>query len=131
MEQPPYGQPVNDQPPLAGPTQDDRRWAMLCHLAALAGLFVPLALNIVGPLVVWLFKREESAFVDDQGKEAINFNITASIVLFLLSWTVFLLVTIPLLAIVAVAWFVLVLIAMLRANSGIAYRYPLTWRVIR
>ena len=51
-------------------------WAGFCHLAALAGYVVPMVGNIVGPLVVWLMKKEEYPLVDDQGKESINFQIS-------------------------------------------------------
>jgi uncharacterized Tic20 family protein len=67
--------------------KDARTWATICHLSALIMLVgVPLG-NILGPLVVWLAKRQESEFVDDQGKEALNFQITftlCEIVLFIL-----------------------------------------------
>src|SRR5688572_10608492 len=69
-----YGYPG----PYTGPTPtpDDRTWGMLAHLAALAGFIVPVVGNIVGPLIVWLTKKEQQPFVDDQGKESLNFQIT-------------------------------------------------------
>ena len=51
---------------------------MLCHLSSLAGSVIPFG-NIVGPLVVWLIKKDEYAFVDDQGKESLNFQISITI----------------------------------------------------
>src|SRR5580700_2400867 len=60
---------------LRAPAQDERTWGMLAHLAAFAGLLVPLG-SLLGPLVVWLIRRDRSEFVADQGKEALNFNIT-------------------------------------------------------
>jgi len=59
-------------------TKDDRTWAMLCHLSGLAGYVVPFG-NIFGPLIIWLIKRDQSWFVDDQGKEALNFQISWAI----------------------------------------------------
>ncbi len=60
------------------PKPEERSLGLACHLLALAGLVVPFG-NILGPLIMWLVKKDESAFVDDQGKEALNFNITISI----------------------------------------------------
>jgi len=55
--------------------QEERNWGMFCHLAALAGFIIPLG-NVIGPLVIWLMKKDESQFVDDQGKESVNFQIS-------------------------------------------------------
>jgi uncharacterized Tic20 family protein len=57
------------------PPSSARQWAMGCHLVALTGYFIPIA-SIVAPLVIWLLKREESAFIDDQGKESVNFQLS-------------------------------------------------------
>jgi uncharacterized Tic20 family protein len=58
------------------PRADERTWAMWCHLAAFVGMLgVPLG-NIVGPVVAWQIKREESAFVDEHGRESVNFQIS-------------------------------------------------------
>ena len=51
---------------------ESRMWAMLAHLSALLGAFVlPLVGGIVAPLLIWLIKRDEMSFVDDQAKEAL------------------------------------------------------------
>ena len=68
------------------PPGDERNLAMFCHLAALAGYLMPFG-NILGPLIIWLVKREESPIVDDQGKESLNFQIT---------WTIFFCITVVL-----------------------------------
>jgi hypothetical protein len=59
---------------------EERNWAMTCHLASFAGYVLPLG-NIIGPLVAWLMKRDEFPLVDDQGKEALNFQISMTIYL--------------------------------------------------
>jgi len=56
-------------------------WGMFCHLSTLCGYVMPFG-NILGPLVVWLIKKDEYPLVDDQGKEALNFQISITI------WTV-------------------------------------------
>ena len=58
--------------------KDERMWAMLCHLSALAGFVVPFG-SIIGPLIVWLIKRDEMPVVDVHGKKALNFQITMAI----------------------------------------------------
>ena len=68
--------PFSDKP--AGGSSDERMWGMLCHLSTFAGYLVPFG-NISGPLIVWLVKKDEYAFVDDQGKESLNFQISITI----------------------------------------------------
>ena len=109
---------------------DERQMAMFTHLAALAGLVFPLG-NIIGPLVLWLIKKDTMPFVNDQGKEALNFNITIA-----LAWLVsliLLLIFIGYILMVAlfVLWFVFLIIAAIKASEGEAYRYPFTIRFIR
>ena len=130
--------------------KDARTWATICHLSALIMLVgVPLG-NILGPLVVWLAKRQENEFVNDQGKEALNFQITfalCEIVLFIL---IFLLVfgaplhyqpfsILPVsffpAMLIMMALFILniglVIMAAIRSNEGISYRYPFTLRIVK
>jgi hypothetical protein len=116
--------------PAAMPTQDERTWAMVAHLAALGFFIVPFG-NILGPLVVWLAKRDQSTFVALHAKEALNFNIT-----FLLGALVcglLLVFSIGILfgAMLFVFWLVMTIIAALKANEGAAYRYPFTVRLVK
>jgi uncharacterized protein len=126
--------PVNYQTPGAlapiETNKDARLWAMLCHLGALAGYIIPMG-NIIGPLVFWLIKRNDYPFVDEQGKEALNFQITvlmAAVVCFLL---MFVLIGIPLLIALGITDLVLVIIAAIKANNGEHYRYPFAIRLIK
>ena len=137
---PPAPEPA---PPAPGiPPQDERQWAMFAHLSALLGGIVTSGWAgsigcFIGPLVIWLVKKDTLPFVDDQGKEALNFNITVGIVflcLFLLSIMTLglgLIITVPLMVIVGIAWLVLTIIAAMKANEGVAYRYPFTLRLIK
>ncbi len=105
-----------------------KNWAVAAHLSALVGLLgIP---PLVGPLVVWLLKRDVHPFVDEAGKEALNFNITFFIYLIVSALSIFLLIGIVLLPIVAVAWLVLVVVAAVRTSEGTSYRYPLTIRFV-
>jgi uncharacterized protein len=104
---------------------------MLAHLSALAGLVAPLVGIVIGPLALWLAKREESEFVAGHAKEALNFNI--SVLLGALACLVLTLVFIGVLlgAALFVAWLVLVLIAAIKASEGHTYRYPFTLRLVK
>lgn len=110
--------------------KDARTWGMLAHLAALVQLIgIP---TIVGPLVVWLIKKNEMPFVDDQGKEALNFHITVWIAALVLTPTICLAgIGILLLMALGLAALVFAVIAAMKANEGIAYRYPFTLRLVK
>ena len=103
--------------------------ALLCYLISFVGFFVPFG-NIVGPLVVWLVKREQSPFVDHHGKEAINFQISLTIYALASLLLMLILVGFLLLPAVVVFGIVMVIIAAVRANEGVEYRYPLTIRLV-
>jgi hypothetical protein len=103
---------------------------MVAHLAALGFFVVPFG-NILGPLIVLLIKREHSPFVALHAKEALNFNIT-----FLLGAIVcclLLVISIGILfgALLFVFWLVMTIIAALKANEGLAYRYPFSVRLVK
>lgn len=103
-------------------------WAMLCHLSALiAYVGVPLG-HIIGPLVVWLIKKDQYPLVDDQGKEALNFQISVTIYGILAGFLIFLFVGFLLLPAVILFDLVMIIVAAVKANQGIAYRYPLCIR---
>lgn len=108
---------------------ESRMWAMLAHLSALSGFVIPFG-NIIGPLVIWLVKRDEMSFVNDQAKEALNFNISMTIYMVVAGVLVFVLIGIPLLIVLGIAWLVLAILAAVKANEGTAYRYPLTLRLV-
>jgi uncharacterized protein len=116
--------------PLPELTKDARTWAMLCHLSALVGLMGGIAM-FVGPLIIWLLKRDEHPFIDDQGKESLNFQISMLIYILLLVPLCCVMVGFFLLAALALANIVLVIIASIKANDGVVYRYPLTLRLIK
>lgn len=123
-------QPVDpEQPPVVDPKQA-KLWGMLCHLLGFATFVVPLG-NILGPLVIWLVKKDEIPFVDDQGKESLNFQITMTICA-VVSWlTCLFFVGFILLPAVLIFWFIMTIIGAINANDGKRYRYPLTIRFIK
>jgi len=112
------------------PTESERTWGMLAHLSALAGLVVPLVGIVLGPLAVWLVKRDESQFVAGHAKEALNFNI--SVLLGALACMLLMLVFVGFLLGTAlfIAWLVNLLIAAIKASEGHTYRYPFALRLV-
>lgn len=120
----------NSQVPVPTPSYEVRHGAMLCHLAAFLGFVFPFG-SVVGPLILWQMKKEKDAFIDDQGKEALNFQITVAIAWMACIVLAFAVVGFFLMFALAVATIVLTIIGSIKANKGIPYRYPLTWRVIK
>jgi uncharacterized Tic20 family protein len=128
-EQPP-GDAGNSPPPQLS-QQDARMWATVAHLAGfLMYTAIPFA-SILGPLVVWMLKRQQSAYVDDQGKEAVNFQISMALYAILLVPTVCIGIGVFLLPALGVVHVILMVIAALKANAGENYRYPLTIRFVK
>jgi uncharacterized Tic20 family protein len=118
---------VGSAPP---PNRDQNTWAMLCHLSALAGFVIPFG-NIIGPLVIWMIKKDEFPLVADQGKEALNFQISMTIFYIISIILIIVLIGIILLIGLGIFSLIMTIIAMVKANEGVAYRYPLCIRFIK
>jgi len=128
-------------PPDGMVNAEERQWAMFAHLSALAGGLLTSAIGgwgfFIGPLVIWLMKKDTMPFVADQAKEALNFNITVSgiflilLILSLLTLGLGFLVTAPIMLILGIGALVLIIIAAMKANQGIAYRYPFAIRLVK
>jgi uncharacterized Tic20 family protein len=107
--------------------KDARMWAMFCHLVGLAVILpvIPLFGGAIGALIIWQVKKDDFPFVDEQGREALNFQISILIYVFVAALT--LCVGIGALLVPAVIIFdiVFVIIAAIKANNGFHYRYPL------
>lgn len=112
------------------PTQDERTWGMLAHLLAFAFFICPLG-NVIGPLIVWLVKRDQMPFVDDQGKEALNFNISVVLAAVVCGALVFVLIGILLGVALFIFWLSMTIIAGIKAGEGVRYRYPFTLRLVK
>ncbi|MFA5684440.1 MAG: DUF4870 domain-containing protein [Lysobacteraceae bacterium] len=118
-------------PPLpSGPSAESRQWAMFAHLSALIGFLIPFG-NVLGPLVIWQIKKNEMAFVDDQGKEALNFQITVLIAVVACLVLSVVLIGFLLLPLVGIAALVFTIIGGIKANNGETYRYPFTLRLVK
>jgi uncharacterized Tic20 family protein len=120
----------DSQTPLPLPSREARQWAMFCHLAAFLGLIFPFG-NLLGPLILWQLKKETDPFIDAQGKEALNFQITVALAAVVCFMLIIVVIGFPLLMLVGVGALVLTIIAGIKANEGVAYRYPFTWRLIK
>ena len=107
-----------------------RNSAVAAHLSTFAGLVVPFG-SVIGPLAVWLTRRDRDPSIDQAGREALNFGITIAIYGAVLLVAALMLVGIPLLVVGVVAWVVLGSLAAVKASEGQAYRYPLTMRLVR
>lgn len=103
---------------------DQRLWATLAHAGA-------IILGFIAPLVVWLVQKGKGQFVEEQSKEALNFQILvliAGVAAGILSFIGIGLILYPL---IWVANLVFCIMAAIAANKGEAYRYPLNWRIIK
>lgn len=127
-DQTPADRPAPDTPPTAAPNSDSTTWAIASHLSALVQVFgIPAP---IGPLVVWLLKKDEDPFVAYHAKEALNFNISFFIYGAVAALSMLLLIGFVLLPAVLITWLVLMIIATIRASEGKHYQYPLTIRFV-
>ena len=124
--------PFSTNRPVVEQNKEAKQWAMFCHLAALAGILgIPFG-TILGPLIIWLIKKDEFEFVREQGREALNFQI---------SMTVYGLICVPFVCLAGIGIFLLVgigivdlifvIIAAINVSDGKPYSYPLTIRFIK
>ena len=119
------------EPGAAGPSKNERQWAMGCHLSALAGYVFPPAV-VIAPLVLWLLKREDGAFIDDQGREALNFQVSILIYIFgsIILIPVLGLGVLLLVGVIAFD-FICIIAAAIKASEGSVFRYPACIRLIK
>jgi len=113
-------------PPADDAPQDQRTLALLAHLLGIVTGFI-------GALIIWLISKDDASkgFVTDQAKEALNFQITI-LIAFVVAWILmFVLIGLLLFPLIAIANLVLCILAAVKANGGVAYRYPFTLRLIK
>ena len=114
--------------------KDARTWGMLCHLAGLGWLIfwlVPFIGGVICPLILWQIKKNEYSFVDEQGKEAVNFQISMLIYWIVAALLCFTCIGVVLVPIVFVVDVVLAIVAAIKAGEGRSYRYPFCIRFIK
>jgi uncharacterized Tic20 family protein len=106
------------------PTSDERTMAILSHVLALVA-------NIIGPLIIYLIKKDESSYVKEHAKESLNFQISMAILAFISIPLTFIIIGAFMLLGIGILTLVCVIIASVRASDNKLYRYPLNFRLIK
>ncbi|MGD9126079.1 MAG: DUF4870 domain-containing protein [Planctomycetia bacterium] len=119
---------MNNNPQGSIPDSEAKTLAMWMHLSTFAGALVGFPL--LGPLIFWLIVKDKHPFLDDQGKEALNFGISMMIYSLVTIALCFVLIGFALLPVLAIIGIVFPIIAAVKSNGGEWYRYPLTIRLI-
>ena len=105
-------------------SETERNWAMFCHLAAFAGFFVPFG-GVIGPLVIWLSKRDESTWINENGKSSLNFQLSILLYMILVAPLCLIIIGIPILIMLGTLKIICIIIASVKASKGEEFRYPL------
>jgi uncharacterized Tic20 family protein len=109
----------------------ERTYAMLCHLTSLV-MFVGVPFgNIIGPLIIWLIKKDEYPLVDEHGKESLNFQISMTIYMMVSGLLIIVVIGLILLPALLIAELILVIMAAVKVSDGEKYQYPFTIRFLR
>jgi uncharacterized Tic20 family protein len=125
-------QPTSSPPPApaSSTSSEVRTWSVLCHASALLGLFFHFFGHLLGPLIVWLIKRDASAEIDANGKESLNLQNSMLIYDIVAGILCIVLIGIPILIALWVLNTVFVIIASVKTSNGEFYRYPFTIRFL-
>jgi uncharacterized Tic20 family protein len=105
-------------------TETERNWSMLCHLSAFAGFFFPFG-GIIGPLICWLTRKDESEWVNVNGRNSLNFQLSILLYIVLAVPLCFIIIGFPIIIMLGILKFVCVIIASVKAPKGELFRYPL------
>jgi len=106
-------------------TQSERDWAMFCHLSAFAGYFFPFG-GILGPIICWISRKDESEWVNFNGKSSLNFQLSLLLYTVLAIPLCFIIVGIPVLIFLFILEIVCIIVASIRAAKGEVFKYPLS-----
>jgi uncharacterized protein len=105
-------------------SETERNWAMFCHLAGFAGFLVPFG-GIIGPLVIWLSKRDDSTWVNENGKASLNFQLSMLLYMILAAPLCLIIIGIPIIMILGTLKIVFIIMGTVKASRGEEFRYPL------
>jgi uncharacterized protein len=105
-------------------TESERNWAMFCHLSAFAGFFFPFG-GIIGPLICWLSKKDESVWVLINGRNSLNFQLSILLYIVLAIPLCFIIVGIPIVIFLGTLKVICIVIASVKASKGEYFKYPL------
>lgn len=106
-------------------SESERNWAMLCHLSAFAGFFFPFG-GIIGPLICWFSRKDESLWVDENGKASMNFQLSVLLYIVLAIPLCFILVGIPIILFLGLLKIICIVVASIKASKGERFKYPVT-----
>lgn len=116
---------------MTATTQEQRKWGMAIHLAALTGLLLPLGL-VLGPMIVWMLKKNDSAYLDSQGKKALNFQLTILIIAFVFAVLSILVRPVISIAFMAgMAGIVFAIMASIKTYKGKDFNYPFSLKIFK
>lgn len=126
---PDSNQTMNSSTSSGVQNQDERMFAMFCHLSALIGFVFPFG-NIIAPLVIWILKKDQYPMVNEHGKESINFQINMTIYFIASVILIFFLIGIPIMIVLGLFELIAIVIAAVQANDGKLFRYPMAFRFL-
>ena len=105
--------------------ESERNWAMLCHLSSFAGYFFPFG-GVIGPLICWLSKKDESEWVNINGRNSLNFHLSMLLYIVLAAPLCLIIIGIPIIFALVTLKLICVIIASVKAAKGELFRYPLS-----
>lgn len=105
-------------------TETERNWAMFCHLSTFSSIIIPFG-GIIGPLICWSSKRQESSWVDQNGKSALNFQLSMALYILICIPLMFIIIGFVIFGALLILELVCVVIASIKASKGEEYNYPL------
>ena len=105
-------------------SESERNWAMFCHLAAFAGFLFPFG-GIIGPMICWLSRRDESTWINENGKASLNFQLSILLYIVLAVPLCIILIGIPIVIILGTLKIIFIIIASIKASRGEEFKYPL------
>ena len=106
-------------------SETERNWSMLCHLSAFAGFFFPFG-GIIGPLICWLSRKDESVWVNENGKASMNFQLSILLYMVLVIPLCFIIIGFPIIGMLIMLKVICIIIASVRASKGEEFRYPIS-----
>jgi uncharacterized protein len=106
-------------------SEKERNWSMLCHLSAFASFFFPFG-GVIGPLVCWLSKRDESVWLNLNGRNSLNFQLSVLLYTVLAIPLCFIVIGIPIILSLVLLRVICIIIASVKASKGQLFRYPIS-----
>jgi uncharacterized protein len=105
-------------------SETERNWSMFCHLSAFAGFFFPLG-GIIGPLICWLSRKDESEWINLNGRNSLNFQLSMLLYIVLAVPLCLILVGIPIVIMLGILKVICIIIASIKSSKGELFRYPI------